>query len=663
MKKIKKIIALTMLAAAPFAIGGCDDEDKDDCKLNFITNNNKVYYTIISSGNEKIDLPEEPTKKGYTFGGWYLDEKFNTPFTSESFLNTDLDDDLNIYAKWDVINYNINYHLYEGINSSSNPNSYNINTNATLANPTKDNYTFVGWYLDEDYTKPVTVINSEFKGDLNVYAKWSIYDYEIIYHLGGGVNSNDNPSGYDKENNEIVLEDIYRTAYDFLGWYSDASYTTKITSIPANSTGNVNVYAKWEAIFDYSNGEIKGLTTYGENKKFNDLVIPSKIDEVTVKKIGVHAFYNNEFNSITIPKNVTVIENESFYTEKTLQVKYEGTLEEWMDIEKGSKAFNNDELFIGGQKVQEVVVPATVNNIKSNAFYGIKLNRVTLHEDVTSVDKNAFSNTNDTTNVRFNGTTTKWLNMEKGNSAFGKLYNLYLEETLVDNFVIPTEVKELKANALSGLNISTITVHSELTSIGENALDIDREIKIEYNGTIEQWLEISKKNHSIYNANLYIDNQMVTNIVVPESVVVIKENSLIGIKGIESITIHDDVTTIENNGLNNSSSLNVYYNGTVADWVKIDVGENSINSGSYFYIDNNKVVDLIIHEDTTKIKANAFASFIFESVTIHNDVTEIGENAFMKEGEMSIYCKVESKPSGWVDNWQIGNTVYFGNDW
>ena len=62
MKKIKKFIALTMLAAAPFAISGCKDEDSD-YKLNFITNNNKVYYTIISSGNEKIDLPEEPQRK------------------------------------------------------------------------------------------------------------------------------------------------------------------------------------------------------------------------------------------------------------------------------------------------------------------------------------------------------------------------------------------------------------------------------------------------------------------------------------------------------------------------------------------------------------------------------------------------------------------------
>ena len=140
MKKMKKIIALTMLAVSPFSIGGCKDEDSD-YKLRFITNSNKVYYTIVSSGNEKIDLPEEPTKKGYTFGGWFLDEEYKTPFTSESFLNEDLEDDLNIYAKWDIVNYEIVYHLDGGTNSAGNPNSYNINTNVTLASPTKNEYT------------------------------------------------------------------------------------------------------------------------------------------------------------------------------------------------------------------------------------------------------------------------------------------------------------------------------------------------------------------------------------------------------------------------------------------------------------------------------------------------------------------------------------------
>ena len=96
------------------------------------------------------------------------------------------------------------------------------------------------------------------------------------------------------------------------------------------------------------------------------------------------------------------------------------------------------------------------------------------------------------------------------------------------------------------------------------------------------------------------------------------------------------------------------------DWVKIDIAQNSINRGSSLYIDNNVVLDLIIGEGITEVKANAFAAFVFESVTIHSDVNKIGANAFMMEGDITIYCEATSKPSGWADNWQIGNTVHFG---
>ncbi len=71
--------------------------------------------------------------------------------------------------------------------------------------------------------------------------------YNINYELNGGTNHSDNPS----VNNGSVatpLQPATRTGYNFAGWYTDATYTTKITEIAAGTTGNVTVYAKWTAI-------------------------------------------------------------------------------------------------------------------------------------------------------------------------------------------------------------------------------------------------------------------------------------------------------------------------------------------------------------------------------------------------------------------------------
>ena len=42
-----------------------------------------------------------------------------------------------------------------------------------LYDPTKENSTFLGWYLDADFTKKVTKIDSSFDGPIILYAKWS----------------------------------------------------------------------------------------------------------------------------------------------------------------------------------------------------------------------------------------------------------------------------------------------------------------------------------------------------------------------------------------------------------------------------------------------------------------------------------------------------------
>ena len=69
-------------------------------KLSFVADG-EVYKVVETAGEESISMPQDPTKEGYTFDGWYWDnETWQRPFTSNSLLNEPLSSDMKVYAKW-----------------------------------------------------------------------------------------------------------------------------------------------------------------------------------------------------------------------------------------------------------------------------------------------------------------------------------------------------------------------------------------------------------------------------------------------------------------------------------------------------------------------------------------------------------------------------------
>jgi uncharacterized repeat protein (TIGR02543 family) len=82
--------------------------------------------------------------------------------------------------------------------------------------------------------------------DVVLYAVWLEKSYTITYELNGGVNSKKNPVAYTTETPTITLNDPTRDGYDFVGWYADKTFITKVSSIEKGSTGDVTLYAAWE---------------------------------------------------------------------------------------------------------------------------------------------------------------------------------------------------------------------------------------------------------------------------------------------------------------------------------------------------------------------------------------------------------------------------------
>lgn len=75
----------------------------------------------------------------------------------------------------DTKKYTITYQLNGGTQNAKNPNTYlRSQTDITLQTPTRDGYSFCGWYQDAKFTKVITKIPATNPQNLTLYAKWEL---------------------------------------------------------------------------------------------------------------------------------------------------------------------------------------------------------------------------------------------------------------------------------------------------------------------------------------------------------------------------------------------------------------------------------------------------------------------------------------------------------
>lgn len=236
----RSFIFISFLQA--FLLTGCNSNV--NYSISFNSNGGTDVLSVQSKGNTSITMPNDPTKDGYIFDGWYLDNiTFSQPFTANSLLDWPLSSNMMVYAKWNPVSFDITYNLDGGINGT-NPTSYTIETlTITLISPIKEGYTFSGWFDNAEYTgDTVTEITLGTIGDINLYAKWTINQYTISFNSNGGYSVTSIIQDY----NTTLLEPTspIKEWYMFEEWYSDSKLKTPYTFTSMPSV-NITLYAKY----------------------------------------------------------------------------------------------------------------------------------------------------------------------------------------------------------------------------------------------------------------------------------------------------------------------------------------------------------------------------------------------------------------------------------
>ena len=195
-----------------------------DVSINYVWVDVTTYYEVVfNTGVEgltvdtqtvkygdKIEKPEDPTREGYKFLGWFEEgvaEAFN--------FNTEITKDTTLTAKWAANTYTVTFNP-NADDATVAPTSKLVTFDAAygeLPTPTRENYRFVGWYLNGVRVTKDTIVKTA--ANHTLLAGWSRSYHALTINY---VDKNGNPVADSYEASVALGADFSVTSPDVKGY-------------------------------------------------------------------------------------------------------------------------------------------------------------------------------------------------------------------------------------------------------------------------------------------------------------------------------------------------------------------------------------------------------------------------------------------------------------
>lgn len=196
---------------------------------------------------ETVTVPAVASVLGYRFLGWTMDGASVEDGAIQMPAK-----DIVLVGCWEKLPYHVTY-AYTGkipVKAPAAPVDDNVytlgDTVQIMASPTLKGYAFSGWGESLSFSMPAE--------NVTLTGSWSAVTYQITYVLGGGTASEKNPTSYTVESPSLTFVPATKTGHTFEGWFADSGFTTPVAALPAGSTGDITLYAKWKENAPVSGG-------------------------------------------------------------------------------------------------------------------------------------------------------------------------------------------------------------------------------------------------------------------------------------------------------------------------------------------------------------------------------------------------------------------------
>ncbi len=616
--------------------------------INFYVDDD-IFSTLQTSGNELITLPDAPKKESYEFVGWFFDkDTFNNQLKEDTYLNKSLDQNINVYANYlfkeePVKEFTVTFDTCGGDKMDS------ITTSIISSEPipTREGYTFLGWYLENTYINKVT-FPYEVTQNITLYAKWG-------------------------ENLPTSISFVV-SAEGVLTEVNGISETNNVVIIP-NQVNNVEVK------------EIK-KELFLNNIYIEKLVIPE-----TVTTLGYRMCYGcTNLKEVNLPDNISVIPDYAF--EKC-------TLLEKINIPQSLVQIRNDAFAESG--IKEFIAPDSFKEIWGYAFKDCKnLEKVDLNK-TTSIGDMSFENCTKLSSIVlpntlvelgtyvFSGCTL--LNNIKMPSNPIEITNTFIYGSgyyndaknwengilYVDNYLITTNndllnqqsinVKEgtiviaINAFTNNGKNLKSIVLPEGLKIIGSSAfsslyslsqINIPSSV-ISIGNNAFGSTDLYENQSNWENGGFYIDNWLLAVDNVKMTEFTVKEGT-VGVSDGKSDTSLFPTKATSISSLTLPSTLKYIGNRSFARLkiTSLELPETleTMKEGAFMTCAFLESVNL---EDCINLKSignQAFSNCAIKEITIPSNVLEMGELIFNHNSvDLLVHCQFSEKPEGWNNNW------------
>ena len=609
-------------------------------------------YTVLS--DKKVTVGDSielvvSTNKGYTWLGWYDGETMISSETTYTYVMPA--ENKTIIAKWTYYTLSTtNGNVDAGDITLLSYKKVAVGRSIDLIAVAKPGYSFVGWYdgekmLSGDATYSY-VMTSESK---IITAKWNLITYRIVYSFSkDNVEfESDLPTSYTIGEESIILQELNNGNYYVDYWYYEGNEGKRIKIIDVEQKRDLSIVGHVASCgLALSGTSVQGIGSCTQR----DILLPRYNGETEIVTIADNAFKNNTtINHVSIPYSVTSIGGSAFY---------------------------------GCTGLMSVILGNSVTSIGSSAFYNCSRLVEIYNKSTLEIKKGTSGNgyiayyaknvyTEDGGN-KLSTDNAGYVTYLDGEERILVAYNGTNTDLTIPNGITVIDEKVFK----NRYDLTSITIPDSVTSIGYQAFDGCDNLQDIYITDIAAWFNISGldnlMNYGSNNKSLYLNNELITSVTIPDGVTVIPSYGFYNCTGLTSVTIPDSVTSIGERAFRGCTGLtsitipdSVTSIGAWAFWrcsgltsITISDSVTSIGDGAFYGCSG--LTSITIPDNVTSIGDQAFYNCTgLTSITIPDRVTSIGNYAFYGCTGLTSITIPDSVTS--IGNYAFNNTAWYNN--